>query len=255
MREIDERESNVKKMFERLNEHIGEEVSYFGWWYGNQNEGKGELKEVNYFDNVVIGNMGMPFVGYGAIIVEIISQDGEILYANPYAESEYDRRTDKEIFAAKREIFGDRVADIQQARKEKFDKKVEEAIKMGDEQAKKAKYQLMKEGITLVKPEMIQEWLEFADMNSDDGYSVCVVKASISMMKKFEEGISFEEAEHQVFGDELGLSGFQAGCASSAISYFSKHGEEYRKYWNSQFGQQGEEAEGVINPAVLYIKK
>ena len=30
-------------------------------------------------------------------------------------------------------------------------------------------------------------------------------------LKKFEEGISFEEAEQQVYCEELGLSGFMAG--------------------------------------------
>ena len=89
-------------------------------------------------------------------------------------------------------------------------------------------------GLTLVKPETAEEWLQFADNNSNDGYSVFVVKATISMMKKFEEGISFEEAEQQVYNEELGLSGFMAGATANALSHFAKQGEEYRRYWNKQ---------------------
>ena len=99
----------------------------------------------------------------------------------------------------------------------------------------------MKEGLTLVKPETAEEWLQFADNNSNDGYSVFVVKATISMMKKFEEGISFEEAEQQVYNEELGLSGFMAGATANALSHFAKQGEEYRKYWNKQYGIEDSE--------------
>ena len=125
-------------------------------------------------------------------------------------------------------------------------------MEKADLEAKKMKYQLMKEGLTLVKPETAEEWLQFADNNSNDGYSVFVVKAVISMMKKFEEGISFADAEHQVYGEELGLSGFMAGATANALSHFAKNGEEYRKYWNKQYGVS-EEEKGTVNPAVLSL--
>ena len=250
-----DKESKAKSMFDKLREHIGEDVSYTGWWYGVKQEETAELREVNDFTNVLIGCSGIPFVGYGAAISDIKSKDGEVLYSNPNIEYGYDRRADKDVFASKRLIFGDRIVDAEQAEKEKSDKVLKEIQEKSDIEAKKAKYTLMKEGLTLVKPETAEEWLQFADNNSNDGYSVFVVKATISMMKKFEEGISFEEAEQQVYNEELGLSGFMAGATANALSHFAKNGEEYRKYWNKQYGIEDPKEKGTVNPAVLTIKK
>ena len=250
-----DKETKAKAMFDKLREHIGENVSYTGWWYGAKQEETAELREVNDFTNVVIGCSGIPFVGYGAAISDITSKDGEVLYSNPNIECRYDRRTDEQIFESKRLIFGDRIVDEEKAAKEKSDKEWEEFKEKSDIEAKKAKYSLMKEGLTLVKPETAEEWLQFAANNRNDGYSVFVVKAVISMMKKLDAGVSFEDAEQQVYCDELGLSGFMAGGAASALSHFAKQGEEYRKHWNKQYGIEDPEEKGTVNPAVLSIKK
>ncbi len=119
----------------------------------------------------------------------------------------------------------------------------------------KMKCTLMREGLTLVKPETAEEWLQFADNYSNDGYSVFVVKATISMMKKMEKGISFEEAEQQVYDEELELTGFLAGATANALSHFAKQGEEYRKYWNKKYGIDDANEKGIVNPAVLSIRK
>ena len=250
-----DKESKAKAMFDKLREHIGEDVSYTGWWYGVKQEETAELRNVNDFVNVEIGCSGIPFVGYGAAISSITSKDGEVLYSNPNIESGYDRRSDKDIFASKRLIFGDRIVDAEQAEKEQQDRAWAEAKEKGDADAKKMKYTLMREGLTLVKPETAEEWLQFADNNSNDGYSVFVVKATISMMKKMEEGISFEEAEQQVYNEELGLSGFMAGATANALSHFAKQGDEYRKHWNKKYGIEDPEEKGTVNPAILTIKR
>lgn len=96
----------------------------------------------------------------------------------------------------------------------------------------------MNEGLALVKPETAEEWLQFVDNNSNDDYSVYVVKATIFMMKEFDEGVSF-----------IG------GSIANALSRFAKQGEEYRKHWNKQWGIEDSEEKGTINPAVLNIKK
>lgn len=246
-----DKESKAKAMFDKLREHIGEDVSYTGWLYGIKQEETAELKNVTDFINVEIGHSGIPFVGYGAAISNITSKDGEVLYSNPFIESEYDRRKAEDILASKRLIFGDRIVDAKQTEKRAYD----EARQKMDAEAKKMKYTLMREGLTLVKPETAEEWLQFADNNSNDGYSVFIVKATISMMKKMEEGISFEEAEQQVYDEELGLTGFMAGATANALSHFAKQGEEYRKHWNKKYGIEDADEKGTVNPAVLSIKK
>ena len=242
-----DKESKAKAMFDKLREHIGEDVSYTGWWYGVKQEETAELKNVTDFINVEIGCSGIPFVGYGSAISNITSKDGEVLYSNPFIESKYDRRKAEDIFASKRLIFGDRIVDAEQAEKEQQDRVWAEARQKSAIEAKKAKYTLMGEGLTLVKPETVEEWLQFVDDNSDDIYSLYVVKATISMMKKMKEGISFEEAEQQVYNEELGLSGLMASATANALSRFAKQGEEYRKHWNKQYGVEDSEEKRTVN--------
>lgn len=250
-----DKEVQAKAMFDKLREHIGEDVSYTGWWYGAKLEETAELRNVTDFINVEIGCSGIPFVGYGAAISSITSKDGEVLYSNPNIEYGYDRRAAEDVFASKRLIFGDRIVDAEVAEKEKQDREWAEYKEKSDLEAKKMKYTLMREGLTLVKPGTEEEWMQFADNNTNDGYSVFVVKAVISMMKKFEEGISFEEAEKQVYNEELGLSGFMAGAAANALSHFAKNGDAYRDHWNKQYGVEEAEEKGTVNPAILSINK
>ena len=250
-----DKETQAKAMFDKLREHIGEIVSYKGWWYGSEQNETAELRSVTDFTNVEIGCYGIPFVGYGSAISSITSIDGEVLYSNPNIEYGYDRRASEDVFASKRLIFGDRIVDAEIEEKEKQDKEWAEYKEKSDLEAKKMKYTLMREGLTLVKPETVEEWMQFADNNTNDGYSVFVVKAVISMMKKFEEGISFEEAEKQVYNEELGLSGYMAGATANALSHFAKNGDAYRIHWNKQYGIEDTEEKGVVNPAVLSIKK
>ena len=131
-----------------------------------------------------------------------------------------------------------------------------------DAEAKKMKYTLMREGLTLVKPEKIEEWLQFVDNYSNNSYSAFIVKATISMMEKMEEGISFEKAEQQVYkaeqqvyNEKLELNNYTKYSIASALSHFSKQGEEYRKYWNKKYGIEEADEKGTVNPTVLFKEK
>lgn len=46
-----------------------------------------------------------------------------------------------------------------------------------------------------------------------------------------------------------------AGATANALSHFAKQGEEYRRYWNKQYGIEDSEEKGTVNPAVLTTKK
>ncbi|UKI57236.1 MAG: hypothetical protein L6V81_07655 [Clostridium sp.] len=55
------------------------------------------------------------------------------------------------------------------------------------------------------------------------------------MMKKMETGISFEEAEQQVYCEELGLEEFVVNIVASFFYFImQKQGEEYNQYWNKK---------------------
>ena len=123
-----------------------------------------------------------------------------------------------------------------------------------DLEAKQSKYRLMREGLSLVKPETIEDWLEHADNNTNDYRSARILKATIEMMRKLEAGIPMDEAQSQL-KDEFSLSGYAEGWIADKISYFSKKGDEYRRYWNKKWGIDDSEEERVVNPAILILKK
>ena len=82
-----------------------------------------------------------------------------------------------------------------------------------------------------------------------DGYSLAVIKSGEAVGKALDEGKTPAEADESM-GDDL--TGFQAGCVAQAIAHFHPKGEEYRKWWNKQYGV--EDAKGIVNPAVVTIK-
>ena len=247
-------EAEAKVMFDKLRAHQGEEVTLIYSHYGHLSSEVGALEEVNDFINVVVGHMGIPFVGYGSVIYQI-SHAGEILYENKRVEMNYDRRDNKSIYEAKRDIFGDRIVDEEEKKRAEAEKKWEEFIEKTNKAAQRDKKKLQEEGLALIKPETKDDWIEFTENNCTDGYSCCIVRATLSMMKKMEEeDFSCEAAEKQIFNEELGLTGFQAGAAANCIAHFAKRGEEFRIYWNKQFGVD-EEEKGTVNPAVITIGK
>ena len=248
-------EEETKKMFDKLRKHIGKEISYIGWLYGAKQEGTEVLREVHDFCGIETNGGFYPFVGYGCALQLITSKYGEILYENPNIVNNYDVRGQEKMYESKRLIFGDRIVDEQEKEAELRNKEDNKMMRKANREAKKQKYFLMKEGLTLIKPETIEDWLKFVDKNTNDSYSIYVVKATISMMKKFEDNIPFKEAENLVYGKEFGLSGFLAGSTANALSYFAKQGDEYRKYWNKKYGENNEKEKAVINPAILKIEK
>lgn len=101
-------------------------------------------------------------------------------------------------------------------------------------------------------------WNECKRVNSEDGYSNCIIKYAITMtqfmeyLKKVHNRNvlqSFDIASY--YADKIyGVTGYMHGAAVNIISNIWKHGEEVRKYHNKTFGYDGD---GVVNPAILTI--
>lgn len=104
------------------------------------------------------------------------------------------------------------------------------------------------------------EYKQFVDKNSQDGYSRAVVVYAETWGKLMQVEIALgksiiECADYTQKGlGYLGISGFQYGCVVQSLSAFWKHGEELRRWHNKQYGVS-EEKKGVVNPAVLTIGK
>jgi hypothetical protein len=50
-----------------------------------------------------------------------------------------------------------------------------------------------------------------------------------------------------------GLTGFLSGCAAQMVSQFHERGEEFKDYWNEQWGVP-KGTKGTVNPAILTVK-
>lgn len=227
-----DKEAEAKIMFQKLKEHIGEEVSYKAWYIGLELNGSGELQVVRDFSSVVIDHLEIPFVGFRIALSTITAKNGEILYVNPYIEKGYDRNNEASILRAKIAIFGKCAMNTDEnVGKRKQTVKSREELDM---EAKKLKNSLMREGLGLIKASTAKDWLRFVEVNTNDAYCVLFVKAVISMMKKFEKGVSFPEAEHQVYNVEMNLPSHVVEKVVEFLLYFAPNGKEYKDYRDQQ---------------------
>lgn len=102
-----------------------------------------------------------------------------------------------------------------------------------------------------IKIDKKEEWKKAVGENCLDGYSFGVVEATIKVFGALDLGKTPEDAIKEV--NEMGISGFMAGCMAQWVSQFHIRGEEFRIFWNDKYGQK--DSSGVINPAILTIKE
>jgi hypothetical protein len=126
----DDKEVCAKVMFDKLREHIGESVTYTGWFYGTKQTKTEQLYEVKDFSKVLIGLNHIPFVGFGVAISSIVSSEGEVLYINPNIENGYDRKTTKDVLVAKRMVFGDEIVDKEEEKINKAEERFAKSLKL-----------------------------------------------------------------------------------------------------------------------------
>lgn len=101
-----------------------------------------------------------------------------------------------------------------------------------------------------IKPEMTEIWKKTVSENCMDSYSFGV---TIAVIKSFEilDDDSKSPKEAQEAWKGLDMTGFMAGCAASIISQIHLRGQEFREYWNKQFGSDSKE--GTVNPAIMTV--
>ena len=105
------------------------------------------------------------------------------------------------------------------------------------------------------KRALISEWTVFERNNSKDFYSRGVVDAVLASCKVLDDVDKTPKQAEEAW-EGLGLTGFMAGCAAKTIAHFHVRGDEFRKYWNKQFGVDEKQAKGgTVNPAILTIEE
>lgn len=100
------------------------------------------------------------------------------------------------------------------------------------------------------KLELQSKYDNWVKINSEDGYSRVIVDVTEVLAKLLDEGKTPEETLAGLRGHDL--TGYMAGVAVSAIVHFHPRGEEVKKPWNKQCGN--EDAKGTINPAIITIE-
>lgn len=109
--------------------------------------------------------------------------------------------------------------------------------------------------VMTLKPGLEAEYSEYVAKNQD-GYGNGVVVAGSLVGKALDENRSPSDAMDAT--NEMGITGFMAGCVASSISHFHPRGEEFRRWWNTRYqigteGDKANESGGVLNPAILTI--
>lgn len=116
-----------------------------------------------------------------------------------------------------------------------------------------------------IEPADETAWREFVTVNSDGGYSECVVRYAEKwarlMQGELAEGKPLEgiaASTSSEVADVEGITGFQYGCAVAILAKTWKLGEELRRWHNlkTQLRDEGEKANeegGVLNPALLNV--
>lgn len=102
-----------------------------------------------------------------------------------------------------------------------------------------------------IKPELIENYKQYMGLNCCDPYSFVVVRGVVAVMSALDAGSSPEEAERALHG--LGLTGYMAGAAATAVVGFHQRGEEFRLFWNSKWGVTDVPEGAIVNPAIINI--
>jgi hypothetical protein len=116
-----------------------------------------------------------------------------------------------------------------------------------------------------IQPGKEQEYLTWKQINSQDPYSLGVVRYAEAWAELMEQRFANGERPEDFVqatsreADTEGITGFMYGCAISALANFWVHGDPLRRWHNlkTQIGTEGEEANktgGTLNPALLCVK-
>lgn len=104
------------------------------------------------------------------------------------------------------------------------------------------------------------KWEKFVEVNSDGYGSGCVnyarrwAKYMQMIMARDNKSVSQIASQTSHACDINSITGFMYGCAVSILSTCWKYGDELRLWHNKEWGYDGEDDGGVVNPAVLTLK-
>lgn len=245
-----QKEQLAASIIEKLKENIGKNIKCCYWHDECIIEKDNELKKIDNFKSIKIGDKTIPFIGNNYAIVYIYGENGDVLYHNPFIKPFYKETNPDKIEELRRLMFGDKIVDEENKEKKLEELKQMEMIRALGIEQEKIRRPLVERGLKFVKEERKEELKKLTDVYLEP-YVLHVLNAFVLMMERIETGVSFEDAEIDVYDNELGLTGFQVFATAKLIWYFAKNGEEYRIYWNTKHGIVDSNENDVVNPTVL----
>ena len=187
-----QREKECMEMFDKLRDHIGEEVTLTQHYFGDELKLTKELKKVNDYLSVELGYNVIQFFAAHSGIAQITSKDGEVLYLNPNI-SDYGERHSCDKYPDQKKFFGSRIAN--QWKPVTTDGMAE--IRAKNEQRReenKYKFSLMEKGRPFVNPDNYLDWFEFVNGSILPN----LIELAITIMEKMEAGLDFDTIKSQV---------------------------------------------------------
>ena len=150
--------------------------------------------------------------------------------------------------------LGKAIQKSAEERKQREEKQAEE------DRQKREVLEAKSEGIEFaLKPNKKEEYRACVEKNSKDSYSKGVIdyakRWACLMQKELQDGAKLvdiaDRTSHEA--DIEGITGFMYSAAVSSLAEFWEYGNELKRWHNGEYGQP--DAEGVVNPAVLTIRK
>lgn len=93
-------------------------------------------------------------------------------------------------------------------------------------------------------------WQEYVEKNQDPYGWGCIDVAS-KLGKNLDDGMTPEAAEKAAIKGS-GITGYMMGVVAQMIWTMHPRGEEFKKYFNGEFGADPE-ADGIVNPAIMTV--
>ena len=248
-------EKIIKTQFDILKEHVGEKVVVEHYENGCFDIDRHIIRDVTDYYGISFNDMYMAFIGYDCAIKRILL-NGKVLYEAIGLPEPYGYYDDYELIEVIRKVFGPTQADkelkiLEESKKKEEERKLKEQ-EYASKYQKEVLPQILLQTKPLIKEEMYEKWVELCNKNSNSYIGISVIKRTSEVLVYVNNGMSFEEAMNKV-SREHGSSGYGDSLVAATICKYAIIGDEFKRYWNGLYGQ--EDANGVINPSIIHIKR
>lgn len=109
----------------------------------------------------------------------------------------------------------------------------------------------MKTAILTTKDDKAAELWKDLQAKNQDPYGWACIEVTSKLGKNLDAGMSPADAEKKAIKDS-GITGYMMGVIAQMIWTLHPRGEEFKKYFNGEFGADPD-AEGIVNPAIMTV--